>query len=69
MTAASLQTSVNPPHSANHWQHLPPHRLLLLLLRRMVVNNDFDVQFNSSAMSQPGLSLPPYRYNVTARPR
>jgi hypothetical protein len=35
----------------------------------MVVNNDFEVQFNASAKDKAGLQLPPYRYNVSARPR
>jgi hypothetical protein len=35
----------------------------------MVANNDFDVQFNASAKYRRGSSLPPYRYNVTSRPR
>jgi hypothetical protein len=64
-------------NAADCWQQLPvqllllppPLLLLLMLLHRMVVSNDFDVQFNSSAKTQPGLSLPPYRYNVTSRPR
>uniref|UniRef100_A0A383VW72 Peptidase C1A papain C-terminal domain-containing protein n=1 Tax=Tetradesmus obliquus TaxID=3088 RepID=A0A383VW72_TETOB len=38
------------------------------VVTRMVVNNDFEVQFNASAKGKPGLELPPYRYNVTARP-
>jgi hypothetical protein len=36
---------------------------------RMVVYDDFEVQFNASAKTKRGLQLPPYRYNVTARPR
>jgi hypothetical protein len=49
--------------------------LLLLLLPpvacvcRMVVNNDFEVQFNETKRLKAGMSLPPYRYNVTAKPR
>jgi hypothetical protein len=45
--------------------------VLLLLdgIRRMVVNNDFEVQFNETKRLKAGMSLPPYRYNVTAKPR
>jgi hypothetical protein len=35
----------------------------------MVVNNDFEQQFNESARFKAGSVLPPYRYNVTAKPR
>jgi hypothetical protein len=47
--------------------------LLLLLLPllphpSLVVNDDFEVQFNGSARAQPGLSLKPYRFNATAKP-
>jgi hypothetical protein len=48
---------------------MPPQLLLLLHPCRMVVYDDFEVQFNGSAKSKRGLSLPPYRYNVTAKPR
>uniref|UniRef100_A0A383VUU5 Peptidase C1A papain C-terminal domain-containing protein n=1 Tax=Tetradesmus obliquus TaxID=3088 RepID=A0A383VUU5_TETOB len=37
-------------------------------LSSLAVNNDFEVQFNASARTRPGLQLPPYRYNVSARP-
>uniref|UniRef100_A0A383W3I5 Peptidase C1A papain C-terminal domain-containing protein n=1 Tax=Tetradesmus obliquus TaxID=3088 RepID=A0A383W3I5_TETOB len=37
------------------------------VVTRMVVNNDFEVQFNASVRGMGGLTLPPYRYNVTAR--
>jgi hypothetical protein len=33
-----------------------------------VVNDDFEVQFNSSARGRPGLGLKPYRLNATAKP-
>jgi hypothetical protein len=33
-----------------------------------VVNDDFEVQFNSSVRDKPGLLLKPYRFNVTAKP-
>uniref|UniRef100_A0A383W9S6 Peptidase C1A papain C-terminal domain-containing protein n=1 Tax=Tetradesmus obliquus TaxID=3088 RepID=A0A383W9S6_TETOB len=46
-------------------QHIRAHGAVVT---RMVVNNDFEVQFNASAKTKSGLSLPPYRYNVTARP-
>jgi hypothetical protein len=36
---------------------------------RMVVNDDFEVQFNESARFRRGLTLPPYRFRVTAKPR
>jgi hypothetical protein len=35
----------------------------------MVVNNDFEVQLNETKRVKAGMSLPPYRYNVTAKPR
>jgi hypothetical protein len=42
--------------------------LLLLSHRGLVVNDDFEVQFNGSARAQPGLSLKPYRFNATVKP-
>jgi hypothetical protein len=40
----------------------------LLLLPRLVVYDDFEVQFNSSVRDKPGLSIKPYRFNATAKP-
>ncbi|WIA23159.1 hypothetical protein OEZ85_001490 [Tetradesmus obliquus] len=46
-------------------QHIRAHGAVVT---RMLVNNDFEVQFNASARNKRGLLLLPYRYNITAKP-
>ncbi|WIA23946.1 hypothetical protein OEZ85_013585 [Tetradesmus obliquus] len=59
----ALRAMTNSPQTIQ--RHIRAHGAVVT---RMVVNADFEVQFKASAKGKPGLELPPYRYNVTARP-
>lgn len=38
------------------------------VITRIIIPDDFNIQFNNSVSNTPGLDLPPYRENVTAKP-
>lgn len=41
---------------------------LLALPRRLIIMDDFEVQFDASTRDKKGLEVSPYRYNVSAKP-